>query len=1253
MEKRKIKKWVIVLLMTLSVAGGLAVFLNSNTKLFKGTAGGSTSTPLSVAISTNFSSTHDPYHMPKDKVDQNIVSFSLTNTNTEAIPVSKIKLYFSPSTLAHDLVKDVKLFNGLTATAPSIGNPVQITKDPTVTDPNKPVFYAEWTAESNELDLTIPANGTVNILVKASADSAAVIDDFFHFDIKDDSIIAKDGTQATLQGNQSSIIAVTFNITESALKKLCLLMKSQDTDATWDATANTCMLNSTKYTQFDTLLTAIKNNSALLAKMMQGLIQTTLPKTVSLLTNASDATPVELKQGAIDVPVGSFGILNNTDSPVEISAINAVYYWWDSYNTILPFGKITNLTLYDSTAATDTKISGSVELQRSTIRNPQTSTFPPPFSMWKKDENNLVLKMEPGKLHKITIKASIGSDAPPNTSFHFILNDKSVVTSDSTISVGLTPDTLQQITTKTFKVVAAAAGGTDSQKLTVTADPGYVKADPPAEIEPGKKDVIVASFTVDNKTDSERIPHFKLFYNVARTDSLKIDSIKNIKLSINNTEFESESTIAEEADTNGNIYSAGWRNVPLQKGTEAKFTIKADIDKTDKTAETGKNIGFLLTNKSFDISNAITTPIMMKEYKTVTLHLNCTAAGGEWLAGPPEACKLPNGEIAHDIAELAKLLAESRAAQNIIEISPDPDFKPATDPRTISPGEEDFEVASFIANNTTAKRITIQQVKVTYANDSTLDADELVNFKLFANDDPIPAPNAPLQLTEEASSTYAKWEKGTNLKLKIAPGKQKITVKTSLKKDEAAIGKTFKFYITEDFMTGDAADIKINLLTDGTPINMPNFKVVKPPADGQPAKLTVSTADSTPGDGQTHNSADGAFTATELKLVSTGEVQFKTVTVSMKAGLTNPLPWGKIESIQLFDENNDAKSAPGTFGEGGKATLTTSWKFAGTETHKLRIKVKLAGDATPNTQFALGINKINDIELVTGKVDATAPNTFPVFGNNMVVKSGTETDAEKAAREAAAAEAARQAAAAEAARQAAATAAQAAALQSQINQLQQQLEQARASGSNLSSAQLNALNGQIALLASQINNQQSKQPAKTTCEDLGQYTYTGPARPGIRMPGMCIDCPTTVYVKNGGQCEVVKAAAPAAKPASKTSAKTGSDKTAGVSIPEALQASSLQIQIDQLKQELAQAKTAQNGGNQAAGTGQSAAGQPASGQSANSQRSAATEPNLTGSQRLVRAPERSGTGPEVLVYFGILAIAQGAIIIRRKWKKEK
>lgn len=112
-----------------------------------------------------------------------------------------------------------------------------------------------------------------------------------------------------------------------------------------------------------------------------------------------------------------------------------------------------------------------------------------------------------------------------------------------------------------------------------------------------------------------------------------------------------------------------------------------------------------------------------------------------------------------------------------------------------------------------------------------------------------------------------------------------------------------------------------------------------------------------------------------------------------------------------------------------------------------------------------------------------------------------------------------------------------------------------------------------------------------TCESLGQHTFTGPSSP-TRTNGMCIDCTTEVFVANGGKC-------------------TSESEAVG---------------------------TANNGRT-----------------AANELRSAAVtnELDLGGSQRLVRAPERGNTGPSVLVYFGLMGIAQAGYFARAHFKKRR
>lgn len=137
----------------------------------------------------------------------------------------------------------------------------------------------------------------------------------------------------------------------------------------------------------------------------------------------------------------------------------------------------------------------------------------------------------------------------------------------------------------------------------------------------------------------------------------------------------------------------------------------------------------------------------------------------------------------------------------------------------------------------------------------------------------------------------------------------------------------------------------------------------------------------------------------------------------------------------------------------------------------------------------------------------------------------------------------------------------------------------------------------------------AEETGSQACAAQGKYVYTGPAKPGVRTPGMCIDCPTETYIKFGGKCEARKTAARTAQPKIESPQATGavSEQPSGP-----------------------QTQTGSRGVAYAPGP----------------------QPSLQGSQRLVRAPERGQVGPGVAVYFGVLAAIQGGIWLKRRfWKK--
>ncbi|MBI2638030.1 hypothetical protein HYW83_00360 [Candidatus Peregrinibacteria bacterium] len=139
-------------------------------------------------------------------------------------------------------------------------------------------------------------------------------------------------------------------------------------------------------------------------------------------------------------------------------------------------------------------------------------------------------------------------------------------------------------------------------------------------------------------------------------------------------------------------------------------------------------------------------------------------------------------------------------------------------------------------------------------------------------------------------------------------------------------------------------------------------------------------------------------------------------------------------------------------------------------------------------------------------------------------------------------------------------------------------------------------------------------PPGQTCEQQGLKTYTGPPKPGERVTGMCIACTTEQYIANGGTCEAKK-----------------------------------KKKVGNMDRGLPQAGGGQAGtAGGAAATGAANAGAVTQ-QSQGDQRGSA--PDLQASQRLVRAPERANTGPETLVYLGILSVVHAGLWLRRKMKR--
>lgn len=172
-------------------------------------------------------------------------------------------------------------------------------------------------------------------------------------------------------------------------------------------------------------------------------------------------------------------------------------------------------------------------------------------------------------------------------------------------------------------------------------------------------------------------------------------------------------------------------------------------------------------------------------------------------------------------------------------------------------------------------------------------------------------------------------------------------------------------------------------------------------------------------------------------------------------------------------------------------------------------------------------------------------------------------------------------------------------------------------------------------------------PAATTCESQGKYTYTGDPKPGMRFVGMCIECPMAQYQANNYTCRT-----PAEIAAGAGGANNGSGSSLGLTGGDTEAASG------------AASGGALAGGAAGAGAATGAIadtdafGRPvASGETFLNTNllgpgySVYGDPNLGGSTRLVRAPDRSGTGPAAGIYFAIFAAVQAGLYLRKKLRK--
>lgn len=168
----------------------------------------------------------------------------------------------------------------------------------------------------------------------------------------------------------------------------------------------------------------------------------------------------------------------------------------------------------------------------------------------------------------------------------------------------------------------------------------------------------------------------------------------------------------------------------------------------------------------------------------------------------------------------------------------------------------------------------------------------------------------------------------------------------------------------------------------------------------------------------------------------------------------------------------------------------------------------------------------------------------------------------------------------------------------------------------------------------------------SSCEARGQYTYTGPDRPGVRYYGMCIDCPMSEYVGNGGSCQALTAAAPTPPPPPPTQSQSST-----VVVPPPVESSSSLGSTNPpppLPTPPPPPSTAQP--QRAAAPQGGVADTYYTQQPYYYTQDPYAQPTLQQSQRLVRVPEQGNTGPEALMYF---AIASSASALTYVFKKRK
>lgn len=390
-------------------------------------------------------------------------------------------------------------------------------------------------------------------------------------------------------------------------------------------------------------------------------------------------------------------------------------------------------------------------------------------------------------------------------------------------------------------------------------------------------------------------------------------------------------------------------------------------------------------------------------------HLDCTDYTNERDCSSRSGCKWVSERMQNMVRLVCRPVtatetppAESQTGTVII--SPDPNFTN----REISP-EETGTVASFIFENQSRNEVHISSVKfrkdiLGFLNSSPLENSKIGNVRLVKNDTEIIGSSAEIR-----TDNTIQWPNGSG-GLTFVPTAHAIanslfsinargTVKISLRAtiaEDAEPGKKIRFSIVDGTYVATSSSVMIS--SGGWPVRSATITIgaAEDAAEEEPEELPTLAvslaADSLP---SASIAVTQWFDAAKFSFATEGGlVRINSININAKSGLDNALGLNKIDKIKLCigipsrPDFCNLESAEYAFNPSGTNVSLIfdgdPWALGFNPVGTVTIKAKLKNDAESGKRFALGINSANSITLATPG-SANISGVFPIWGNEMTV----------------------------------------------------------------------------------------------------------------------------------------------------------------------------------------------------------------------------------------------------------------------------